>query len=86
MYKHNWIRLAAVNISVGHDPAGKHKRHPSVDRQNEGIEDATELWMILLDVRGLLPRDERGIRLAVIKKEDVTFAVPIFTQSPHISV
>ena len=70
---------------MGHDPATEHERHPSVDRQNEGIEDAAELRLILLDMGGLLPRDERGIRLAVIKKEDVTFAVPIFTQSPHIS-
>jgi hypothetical protein len=32
------------------------KRHPDVDRQNEGIEDAALLRMILLDMGGLLPQ------------------------------
>jgi hypothetical protein len=50
-----------------------------VDRQNEGIEDSAKEWMILLDMRGLLPRDEWGTRLAVIQTEDVAFAVPFFT-------
>ena len=56
-----------------------------MDRQNEGIEDSTEVRMILLDMRGLLPREEWGIRLAVIQTEDVAFAVPFFTRSPHKS-
>ena len=43
---------------MGHDPATEHERHPSVDRQNEGIEDAAELRLILLDMGGLLPQSE----------------------------
>ena len=50
-----------------------------MDRQNEGIEDSANEWMILLDMRGLLPRDEWGIRLAIITNNDVAFAVPFFT-------
>ena len=34
------------------------QRPPSVGRQNEGIEDSAIVWMILLDMGGLLPRDE----------------------------
>ena len=56
-----------------------------MDRQNEGIEDSTNEWMILLDMRGLLPRDEWGNRLAIMKIEDVAFAVPFFACSPHKS-
>ena len=41
--------------------------------------------MILLDMRGLLLRDEWEIRLAVIENEDVAFAVPFFSFSPHIA-
>ena len=77
--KNNWSRLAVKNYSIGHDPASEHLRHPSVDRQNEGIEDSVEMRMILLDMRGLLPRDEWGIKLAVIQIEDVPFVVPFFT-------
>ena len=33
---------AAKSRSMGHDPATEHERHPSVDRQNEGIEDAAD--------------------------------------------
>ena len=50
-----------------------------MDRQNEGIEDSASVRMILLDMRGLLPRDEWGIRLAVIQTEDVAFTIPFFT-------
>ena len=50
-----------------------------MDRQNEEIEDSASEWMILMDMRGLLPRDEWGIRLAVIEIEDVAFALPFFT-------
>ena len=38
--KNNWSRLAVESHTMGHDPATEHERHPSVDRQNEGIEDA----------------------------------------------
>ena len=41
--------------------------------------------MILLDMRGLLPRDEWGIRLAVTENEDVAFVVPIFYRYLHKS-
>ena len=77
--KNNWSRLAVKNLNMGHDPAKKHKLHPSVDRQNEGIEDSSNEWMILVDMRWLLPRDEWEIRLAVITIEDVAFAVPFFS-------
>ena len=77
--KNNWSWLAVKNLNMGHYPAKKHKRHPSVDRQNEGIEDSSNEWMILVDMRGLLPRDEWEIRLAVITIEDVAFAVPFFS-------
>ena len=40
----------------GNDPATEQKRHPDVDRQNEGIEDTALLRMILLDMGGLLPQ------------------------------
>jgi hypothetical protein len=43
-------------IPEGYDPACEQKRHPDVDRQNEGIEDTALLRMILLDMGGLLPQ------------------------------
>ena len=46
----------------------EHERHPSAGRQNEGIEDSTKVWMILLDMGGLLPREKWENILAVIAK------------------
>lgn len=82
-YQEQLELVSRKDFYIGHDPAGKHERHPSVDRQNEGIEDSAKVRMILLDMRGLLPLDEWGTKLAVIKREDVTFAIPNFTQNPH---
>lgn len=42
------------------------------------------MW-ILLDMRGLLPRDEWGNRLAVINTEDVAFVIPVFDRYPRKS-
>ena len=42
--------------------------------------------MILLDMRGLLPRDEWGIRLAIIRIEGVGFAALSFILIPHKSI
>ena len=44
------------------------QRHPSAGRQNEGIEDSTEEWVILLDMGGLLPQVEWVNVLAVIMR------------------
>ena len=40
----------------GDGPESEQYRYPDVDRQNEGIEDAALLRMILLDMGGLLPQ------------------------------
>ncbi len=49
-------RLAAKLLSVGQGPCQGADAAPTVDRQNEGIEDAAELRLILLDMGGLLPQ------------------------------
>lgn len=51
-------RLAAKLVTVGQRPCLGADAAPTVDRQNEGIEDAAELRLILLDMGGLLPQSE----------------------------
>ena len=61
-------RLAAFFHSRGQDPVWEQQRHPSAGRQNEGIEDSAKVRKILLDMGGLLPRDDWGNVMAVIAR------------------
>jgi hypothetical protein len=40
--------------------------------------------MILVSMSGLLPQDERGIKLAIIEIEDFAFTIPFHFRSAQI--
>ena len=59
---------AAKTYFIGHDPGQEQRRHPTMGRLDEGIQDPLQERMILLDMRGQQPQGRMGHRFAFIKR------------------
>ena len=67
---------AAKTFYIGHDPDREQKRHPTMGRLDEGIQDPSETMDDPVRHERLAAIGKNGTQIRLHKKDDVLFRVP----------